>query len=165
MGAISLPDEFGNKFIDEQIRDAAGIDASRETPAMSGQPFVESSIEAAIWAKEPESKKYWAEVNKDIALANLSNAEEEEVRDLADMQWECKKMGLVKDAEFFRYRLAMICVSSLGRGGMAHRLLTTTSKEFSFSGGVPSGVQMQQGNSGGGWNKLAKLNPMSWRSR
>jgi hypothetical protein len=128
-----LPDAYGNKMADEMVRDQEAVAAAQS------DPLIESTLEALLWAKNPEARAEFKEITKDVSMANLSPQELEEAREVAELAFECRHIGLSSDAEFFRFKNFFLCDSSQAKGGFSHRQLGEQGKTITFQGNVPGG--------------------------
>lgn len=118
-------DEFGNKSTEELVMDQEGLNASAS---------VESNIEAAMWALDPEAKRLYSDIIKDLALANLGLEDIKAVRRYLDLAYLYKKLGMASDSGFFLRKAYTICVTSLSINAIGLKSLYTTKKDVSFSG-------------------------------
>lgn len=129
-----MPDEYGNKTPEEIVSEQEIVDTS-------GGAMIESMVEATIWAKNPASAKLFSEINKDLALANLTAREIRLVRIYLELAAECAEMGFAVDARFFLLKAYSMCVSSLSLDGFGQKGIAKITKDVEIRGGPnqPSG--------------------------
>lgn len=120
-----MADQYGNKTTDELVQDSEVINASAS---------VESNIEAALWALEPESRKIFADITKDLATANLNMTDLKHVRRYVDLSFLYGKLGQSEDCLFFIRKAYVICTTSLSFQGFGIKSVNTSRKEIGFQG-------------------------------
>lgn len=96
---------------------------------------LETPLDLHKWLNDPASKNKFIEINKDVPLSNLSDAEVWLSRNFADFALQLKKMRLTKAAEYFRFQLFFLLNVSLGKGGMARRLVSTSIMKYDIKKG------------------------------
>jgi hypothetical protein len=125
-----LPDSFGNKLPLELAEDQEVLAAANGS---TGQ-VVDTPVEAAIWARDPESHFKFREIIKDLAMGNLSIESVKAVRTYMALANMYAVMSLHEDAEFFLHKAYDMCVTSLSTGGFGLKSINVQGREIEIRG-------------------------------
>jgi len=128
-----LPDSFGNKLPLELAEDQAVLEATSASNGTTGGN-VDTPVEAAIWARDPESHFKFREIIKDLAMGNLTPDSVRSVRIYMSLANMYAVMKLSEDAEFFLHKAYDMCVTSLSTGGFGLKSINITGKEIEIHG-------------------------------
>jgi hypothetical protein len=129
-----MPDDFGNRTTDELIGDQE---------ALSTAAAVETGIEATMWALEPEARKVFSDITKDLTTANLGSEDVKSLRRYLDLAFLYRELGDIEDANFFIRKVVSVCSTSVSINGFGMKQLNTSTKEIAFRGSPqkPGGQQ------------------------
>lgn len=93
-------------------------------PTMSDM-MMETPLELSKWINDPEAKKKYIEIIKDIPLSNLDARDHWLICNFADFSHQLKGMKLTKASSYFLFQLDFLVNASLGKGGFARRMIAT----------------------------------------
>lgn len=95
---------------------------------MKAQPdmAIENSLEMQRWLNDPDSKKSFKDINKDIPLSNLNEWEMWLMQNFADFTQQLHCMKLDKAEKYFKFKMFFLANVSLGKNGFAKKLTVTT---------------------------------------
>ena len=143
-----LTDQFGNKSTAEMMQDQLGLESS-------SAGAVDTPVEAAVWARDPESHRQFTEINKDLAMGNLIGGNYpgtiQAVRTYMMLYKLYDEMHDDPSAQFFLHKAYTMCVSSLSIGGLGLKSINVQGMEIEFKGSPQT--PQKQGNS---WFRFGK---------
>jgi len=112
--------------IERQIRadqDESRVIWDRESPDL------ETELEAQIWRVDPEAKKYFQEITKDIPLANLDPKELLWIRQCANLMFQAKKLQCFDSEDLLKHDMFFLANASLAKKGFLNQLFSTGIRE------------------------------------
>lgn len=87
---------------------------------------IENSLDMQKWLNDPDSKKRFKDIIKDIPLSNLDPREANLMFNFGDFSHQLHGMKLKKAEDYFLFLEFFLANISLGKGGFAKKLTVTS---------------------------------------